>query len=259
MSVSITLTELKDRWLLARLSAIRSVSTLQSEEEFFFEINSLTEEKYDGLLKKIFLNSRKLGNGYQKNYNLVWERSDFVKHISSLGSSCLAGDWTVKTNADSLKRPGCQDGRKYGAKVCQYWREAIDGLVLGLSDDVGYVRYSSIATTKDENFCEDIFYQEEKHLTDAIWDNKNKWGPLPESITTELSEIEKKFQSYKINLKFLGLAEQQLYYKLEPQENLTCGTAGTLYRSRLEKIIGKKFPTIRLKDASPVAVYGEKT
>lgn len=252
-----TIQDLGTRWQLARESAYNKIfEDRKQENEFLLELNKLEEEKFEELLKSIFLNSRNLGLSYQKSKNLTWEKSDFTAFANKLGSSCLAGLWELKPSAHVLSREGCDSGKKIGRRYCQYWREAIDGLVVGISDEVGFVRNSSISV--DDERCIDVFFDEESSPTDAIWSNANKWGALPDSIKEDLEGIQQKFEKMKINLKFLGISEKNLLYKLEPKENLTCGSAGTIYRSHLEKLVKEKFPFFSLKDASPVAVYGER-
>lgn len=255
--VESTVQDLGARWKVAREYAFREVlKSRVREDEFLLDINSLEEEKFDELLKSVFLNSRNLGRSYQKSKNLSWEKSDFATYAGRLGSPCFQGTWETKPSAQVLNRKGCTSGRQIGHRYCQYWREAIDGLVVGISDEVGFVRNSSVAVNDDE--CIDVFFDEESSPTDAIWSNSNKWGALPENLRIDLEAIQQKFSEMKIDLKFLGLSEKNLLYKLEPKENLTCGSAGTIYRSHLEKLVKEKFPFFNLKDASPVAVYGER-
>ncbi len=256
MILSQSIEDLSKRWFRSRLSALKSFK-IDSEESFFKEINELPETQYEDLLKIIFLNSRNLGLGYQKQYNLAWERTDFSRHLQRLGSPCLNGDWENRISANVLTRLGCDQGRQIGSRYCQYWREAIDGLVAGLGDDTGYMRHSSVVVG-DQN-CTDVFYQDEVVPTDALWSNEMRWGPLSIEMKEKLATIEKKFERMKVSLSFLGLSEKNLFYKLEAKENLTCGTSGAIYRGLLEKWVENNFPSFRLKDASPVAVYGEKT
>lgn len=258
ISVENTILDLKSRWLRAREYSISKViATANSEISFFFEINLISEEVFEDLLKVIFLNSRNLGLSYQKAKNLSWERIEFINYAKSLGSPCLNGEWEQRSTASVLTRKGCKEGIQLGHRYCQYWREAIDGLVIGLSEDIGFVRNNTV--TIEDDLCVDIFYDDESIPTDAIWNNSNKWGQLPPAIQSDLATIEQKFNEMKVDLKFLGLSEKTLYYKLEPKENLTCGTAGNIYRNHLEGLIKEKFPLIKLKDASPVAVYGESS
>ncbi len=252
-----TIQELRERWLRAREASFQKVlAQISSESEGLAKLDNIEEEKFEELLKSVFLNSRNLGVSYQKAKNLTWEKSDFTDFAKDLGSPCLNGIWQKKPTAYVLRRSGCSIGKAAGPRYCQYWREAIDGLVVGISDDVGFVRNSSLSVG-DES-CVDVFFDEEASPTDAIWNNENKWGVLPEDLKGDLELIQQKFNDMKIDLKFLGLSERNLLYKLEPKENLTCGSAGNIYRSHLEKLVKEKFPHYNLKDASPVAVYGER-
>lgn len=257
LSVEDTIQELADRWQRAREDSYEKIfESKKKEDQYILEFNHLDEEKFDEFLKSIFLNSRNLGLSYQKAKSLTWEKSDFTIFGNKLGSSCFMGSWEQKPSAHVLSRQGCEHGKNIGRRYCQYWREAIDGLVTGISDEVGFVRNSSISVSDEK--CIDVFYDEESSPTDAIWSNSNRWGVLPEDIRGDLKNIEDKFSRMKIDLKFLGLSEKTLLYKLEPKENLTCGSAGTIYRTHLEELVKEKFPHFLLKDASPVAVYGER-
>lgn len=250
-----TIDELSKRWERARLAALKSVSETASELDFFQSLSDLPVDQFEAVLKAVFLNSRKLAQTYQRTFQTSWEPSDFPLFISQLGSLCLGGEWSVTPSSASLVRSGCV-GKKRGLRHCQYWREAIDGLTLGISDETGYVRHGCI--NAGDAACIDVFYEDEVSLTDAIWSNVHKWGVLPQNMRPDLELIERKFSELRVELKFLGISESNLFYKLEPKESLTCGTAGTIYRTRLEKIIQEKFPSVHLRDASPIAVYGEK-
>ncbi|MCC6278906.1 MAG: hypothetical protein IT289_13415 [Oligoflexia bacterium] len=255
-SVGNTVVELSNRWKRARVSAIREIGDGREENEFLAILETLSIDSFEKLLKIVFFNSRKLGNSYQKSIGLTWERSDFVLYLSQLGSPCLSGSWSGSAKADSLKRKGCSSGVCHGQRYCQYWREAVDGLVLGLSVDVGFARHASV--NAGDSFCEDVIYQDEASLSDAIWENRSRWGSLPNNMRDDLDSITQKLSRQNIDLRFLGVAEGNLFYKLEPKKNLTCGSAGALYRSQIEFMVKQKFPQIKLRDASPVAVYGEK-
>ncbi|MBK9294782.1 MAG: hypothetical protein IPM57_10140 [Oligoflexia bacterium] len=255
--VETTIQDIRNRWQRAREAAYKKTFIDQkAETEYVYTLNGLGEDKFEDFLKQIFLNSRNLGLSYQKSKGLIWEKSDFTDFVDKLGVPCLIGTWEIKTTAHVLNRKGCEGGESIGSRYCQYWREAIDGLVTGISDEVGFVRNSSISVHDDK--CVDVFYDQEPSPTESIWKNTNKWGALPENIKEELVSIELKFSEMKMDLKFLGLSEKKLLYKLEPKENLTCGSVGAIYRKQLEKLIKEKFPLFSLKDASPVAVYGER-
>ncbi|MGZ3773860.1 MAG: hypothetical protein ACXVCY_03135 [Pseudobdellovibrionaceae bacterium] len=257
-SVDTTIEELNTRWLGAREAAIKAVThKIISEENYFKNLNAENPEIFEEVLKQTFLNSRKLGQSYQKKFSCSWEQSDFILYLERLAGHCFHGTWEKKNNSSTLIRKGCHPGKQYGPRFCQYWREAADGLIIGLSDQERFARHACVETA--DELCIDVVYSDEVIPTDKIWENPLRWGPLPQSMTQELGEIENRFREMKVHLSFLGLSEKNLFYKLEPKENITCGTSGVLYRNRLQELIKKSFPDLTLKDASPVAVYGEKT
>lgn len=255
--INCTIIELSQRWQRARISAIGKISGDSSEEEFLQLADCLSEEQFESLLKAIFLNSRNLGLSYKKAHNLYWEKSDFVQHLHRMGSPCFQGKWTANDKTISLVRDGCADGRCLGARYCQYWREALDGLVMGICEDLAFVRYSSI--NSGETQCEDVIYDDEASQTDGIWKSPHRWGMLPDGVRDALGSVRETFREMKVELTFLGLSENNIYYKIESKENLTCGPVGSLYRTKLSRMVKEKYPEFQLRDASPVAVYGEKT
>lgn len=255
-----TILDLKTRWFKARQAVV------SNEEAFLKNIHLLNDFEYEQILKKIFLNSRNLGQGYQKRYGISWELTDIQKHFSALDVSCLHGQWLVKNKALVLSRSGCAYANLNSQsphRICQYWREAIDGLVMGLCEQERFARHKCV-TIDDSNFenmldknesrentlCEDVFYiEEEKKMY--------QWGPLPSQMLPQLVQLQEKFHNLKVKLTFLGLSEKQLFYRLESGEVNSCGTAGTLFKDLLVKNIEKIFPGLILKDASPVAVIAE--
>lgn len=255
--VSSTIIELSQRWQRARIAAVNKSSGILSENEFFHTLSSLTEDVFESALKQVFLNSRNLGLSYKKAHQIYWEMGDFVQHLRKMGAPCLRGSWNSNEQSVSLVREGCSDGKQFGARYCQYWREALDGLVLGIGEDLGFVRYSSV--NSGESRCEDVIFDDEFSQTDGIWKSQYRWGGIPEDIRTVLNPIEDSFRKMKLELTFLGLSEKNLFYKMESSENLTCGGAGSLYRSRLTRLVGEHFPDFKLRDASPLAVYGERS
>lgn len=257
--VQATILDLKTRWFKARQAVVGC------EDEFLKNIHQQNDSKYEQILKKIFLNSRNLGRGYQKKYELSWELTDIQKHFSDLDVSCLQGQWVKKNKALVLTRNGCNNIKLSSQphRVCQYWREAIDGLVMGLCEQERFARHKCITVnnTNNENetcdyisrentLCEDVFYIEEEK-------NMYQWGQLPAQMQPQLVQLQEKFQNLKVKLTFLGLTEKQLFYRLESGEVSSCGTAGVIFKNLLKNNIDKIFPNIVLKDASPMAVIAE--
>ena len=260
--IETSLNELTVRWQQARRAAFpESLRQFGSESEILFELKNLRPEDFEEVLKKVFLNSRNLGMSYVKRHRLVWDLTDVKKNFSRLGSPCLQGDWELRLQNDQanvavLRRDGCASGASHGAHACQYWREAIDGLVMGLCESERFARHESV--TSGDSSCVDVFYVDEVTPTDSLWQNPHRWGPIADDMKGPLKEIEESFARMKVQLQFLGISENQLFYKLEAKENQTCGTTGDIYRTHLTQSLHKVFPHLQLKDASPLAVYGEK-
>jgi hypothetical protein len=179
-------------------------------------------------------------------------------HLHKLNSPCLKGQWQSNNTSASLKRSGCEAGKKNGARYCQYWREAVDGLVMGLCETERYARHSCLSVGDSE--CVDVFYTESTEGSNqAIWNNQLRWGPIPIEKKDGLTKIEDVFQKMNVTLKVLGMSEKKLFYKMESKGTLSCGSNGTFVRNYLEKLVHEIWPDVELTDASPLAVYGEKT
>lgn len=251
-----SISDLQNRWLRAREAAIRQLRPSLTEKKFLTDIVSLSEDEFEILLKGIFLNSRNLGRGYQRAFGIAWERQDFVRYLEQMGTPCAQGEWTHLTNASVLKRSGCDQGKLLGPRCCQYWREAFDGLVLGLSDTEHFVRHRSLPIGDSE--CVDLVYSAEAESQMSI-QKENKWGPIPEEYVRELAETQKKFDRMGADVEFLGVRENTLFYKLAGKAHQTCGSGESIFRVSLERHIKEIFPRMILQTANPIAVYGEKS
>ncbi|MBW7874611.1 MAG: hypothetical protein H3C47_01330 [Candidatus Cloacimonetes bacterium] len=242
----------------ARVSAYNQVIhvKMSSESEVIASLNELEVEQFEQLLNQLFLNSSQLGRGYQKHIGLSWEKEDFQNHLSSFAIPCFAGNWIVKPKAVALLRTGCKTGQDFGSRACQYFRESIDGLVLGLSDEVGYARHHSVMS--GDTTCKDVFFNEEPIPTDAMWRNPDRYAPASENMQVELDLLVHEFDRQKMKLSFLGLLENALVYKMEPKEAVGCSASVSFFRNLLIQKIKQKFPHLTLRDASPISVYGER-
>ena len=149
--------DLAVRWRAARFSAFKNSShpPMNSEDEYLGIINSGDEAQFDELLKRVFLNSRSLGMSYQKTFGLVWDLGDIARFSRDLRSPCLQGTWEHSASARQLTRSGCTGGSEGGLRECQYWREAIDGLVTGLCENERFVRHECVAAGNSQ--CVDVF------------------------------------------------------------------------------------------------------
>ncbi len=252
-----SIADLATRWQKARTAAIKLVESDLTDESLPPKLTDFSEEQFEKLLKAVFLNSRNLGKGYQKAYGVSWDRQDFVLYLGQMGTPCGQGAWSQLQSASALIRQGCDSGKKYGSRYCQYWREAFDGLVLGLSDTEYFARHRSLPVGDEE--CVDLVYDGEGEHVQSSIQKESKWGPIPEEYAQKLSETQLKFDRMGADVEFLGVSENKLFYKLSGKDNQTCGSGETIFRSSLERHIKEILPRLVLQTANPVAVYGEKS
>lgn len=251
-----SLPELRARWRRSRESALRRFFPMEKGEEgeSLKHLGRLSEENFESLLKDIFQNSRSLGRSYQKAFGLSWERSDFAKHLSDLNAACAAGVISESANAISWERRGCPGGKAHGFRYCQYWREAFDGVVLGLSDTERYVRHKSLGC--GDSYCVDLIYADETAPNQVRWRDKNMWGTIPPKYAGDLSAIEEKLIRFGAKVDLLGIKERVLFYKFEPGEKQMCGGGGAILKNLFEKMVKDKFPGLSLRDATPLPIHG---
>ena len=255
-----SLQDLKIRWAKARAFALRESGVMELDEVGFFQsgaANLLSEPEYEEVLKKVYLNSRNLGVGYQKFHNIAWDLGDVSQYLPTLGSPCLVSNGELRGSSAVFFRSGCESGNKHGSRFCQYWREAHDGLIIGLCENERYVRHECV--TLGNSQCVDVVFNDAAETSESIWNNRLRWGPIPDERKVELNDIQVKFDKMEVDLVFLGLKEQQLFYKMESKKNLSCGSSGEIMRTHLKNIMNEYWPQVKLSDASPLAVYGEKT
>ena len=91
-------------------------------------------------LRRAFENSLRLGEGFVRFNRTQIAPERLPEVLGQLGSPCLLGRWSEVTDEAGywLERAPCRAGADPGC--CDHWREAIGGLVLGLT---GGVRHTS--------------------------------------------------------------------------------------------------------------------
>ena len=275
----VPLAEIQDfnrRWLSARLSALRNAKTgraLILDEPVLDRLGSaepestpVLEAQYldevcaaagpektqvkDDLLRAVFDNSRKLSLGFAKRFGLTFEINDLRSLLELSGIPCARGSWTERENACVLTRNDCGFCRASGSYACDYWREAMDGLVMGLGEHERFVRHASVRHGDAE--CLDVFFNDtEKNRGDSP-----AWGPVPEHMAVELFETSAYFQrTTGIPLELKGFREGTLFFEFGASTDPLCGNGGLLSR-RFDAMIKEKFPGLAVKDVTPQAVLG---
>lgn len=251
------------RWKKARLAAIRQQVSLDDfqpivggdplRDEELALLLAVPDDLRSKVTKGVFDNSRKLGLNVTRYLGLSWEIDDIVEVLKAGGIHCCQGVWTAKAHAHVLTRAGCPQVRIHGSFICDYWREALDGLVMGVGESERFVRHQSQGH-KDAS-CVDVIFNDAQSPGDDLL----KWGKIPETMQFALDEICARFSAFQVKLEWLGLKEGIIFYRLSSSAGPLCGTSGKLHHDKLRRDLHSVFPGLELADASPLAVYGEGT
>ena len=264
-------TEFDQRWSKARISAFQGLypnttqdttlgnASLEAEllTGFFFYSQEILPTKWDALkdslLKGVFDSSRKLALSLSKRLGLSFEIQDFQNLLKQSGIPCAQGDWSSRPNARVLSRKGCEFCPETGALACDYWREALDGLVMGLGDKERLARHASIR--HGDEVCIDVFFTEStRSEMEAL-----AWGEIPEHMALDLFEIAAYFhQSTGVAIEIKGFREGVLFFEFASSTDLLCGNSHLLGQ-KFHGLVREKFPGLALKDVTPQAVLGTTT
>ena len=254
------------RWSKARISAIRKVIDSDLELpilgdterglllqlfEFMGDCTVAQSDKMKTILyRNIFDHSRALALGLSKKYNVTFELQDFREILSASKIPCFKGVWESRDSAEVLPRNGCDYCTKIGSFACDYWREAIDGLVMGLGESERYVRHASVRH-KDSQ-CVDVFFLE----TNKRNKNSLAWGKIPEHIEPILKSLCLKFEEeFKVQIEVKGMKEGVLYYELKNPTDNQCGQGGSLIKA-FQESIQNIYPGLQVFEVTPKAVLG---
>lgn len=259
------------RWQKARLSALRSllsekVDSLNCQEQDLAAqemklLSIVPDELHDQILRRVFDYSRQLGVSISKFLGLSFEISDFSEILAETKTPCFLGKWRIHNDAHVLERKGCASLSTLKSFGCDYWREALDGLVTGAGDTERVARHRSLGHGDEE--CLDVLFTENysvprvvSRAQDKTFNSFKKYGSVPAELTQALEGISTRFKNMKVQLYVDGFSEGALYYRLETDEGVLCGAGGKLLHDSFCKELAKKYPNVLAKDSSPLAVYG---
>lgn len=235
--------DLSARWALARLAALRTIVGERAQGNEVELLAAALEVDTPGTLRRVFDNSARLGAGFRRHYRQHLTLGTLPALLAQLDIACLkGGHWRTAESAAQLERPACVAERKAGR--CDYWREAIDGLVVGLSDQVRHTRHRSFGHGDDA--CLDVLYDGPA--------SEARYGPLPAGAAEAVHGIQRLLSrfSQQFKLTLLGLSEGVLLYRLD-------GDAGTVpepVQTLIERELTKLFPHFERRELSPRPVYG---
>lgn len=239
--------------LLARFfSTVGADSAVGTEGVAESEVVPVSEKQQDALLRGVFENSRKLALSLAKRLGVTFEVQDFHGLLESSGIPCFQGRWSQRPMARILGRKGCGFCVEAGPKACDYWREAVDGLVMGLGEKERMARHACVR--HGDHACIDVFYTE---ATGGEGEDL-AWGPVPEHMALDLFEATAYFQlKHKVTIDLKGFREGVLYFGFNSSTDALCGTSNLLTQ-RFRDMVREKYPGLSLKDVTPQAVLGEQ-
>lgn len=258
--------DLKDftgRWQKARLSALEQilqnqcdnscekqniVSSLSLDLREEHLVAHIPSEKQEEVLRLVFLNSRKLAQSFSRHHSLSYEISDFQALLQQSAIPCLKGLWEDRNGTLVLSRGACSYAPEAKDFACMYWREAFDGIVMGLGEEERIARHGCARI--DGGACVDVLFVE----TDPAPGKSQHFGVIPPMLVEDLDEIKEQFLSgMKTEVEFVGYSAGTLYFHFP--KGTSCG-GGAIYKSALLSKIQAKHPYIQLQDISPRAVLG---
>lgn len=246
--------EFSQRWLRARKTAIRSVSVLSddaaSEEERAL-LQKIPPGQREAVLRSVFDFSRRLGVSLSRHLSLSVGARDFADLLPMIASPCYAGRWRIHNEAQVATRSGCGFIEGLGSFGCDYWREALDGLVMGASDDVRLARHRSVGHG-DADCVDVLFYDQGSGPKPG-----RHRGEVPAEYVQGLEVLARQFQEKGIVLKWEGYSEGILFFRMEAGAKPLCGAGGKLMHDALKGEVTKFFPGVELRDGSPLAVIGD--
>ncbi|MBL8921387.1 MAG: hypothetical protein JNJ54_21185 [Myxococcaceae bacterium] len=230
------LEDLGERWARARRAALRSVAGERKGEEDdalaarAFEVDALEAARV------MFDNSLLLGKGFRRHHGPV-PFAELGRALEALGGPCLRGRWQAhpREAAFVLERGPCHGGCE---AVCDAWREALDGLVLGVSGEGRATRHRSGG--HGDGACVDVIYLDPESLL--------RFGFIPDELREGLDAVARFLNGLKgTRVRFLGVSEGVLAYELEVD-----GCGGTeAVTALLTRAVAARWPALRVRDVSP--------
>ena len=237
-------------WHRARVHALaRSTGTLlpdASPQAEAAAVVTLTPTQQEALERAVFDTSRLAGRALARRWGGPLSTGRIAECLSETPLPSLHGLWTHTGAALTLTREGC--GTSPCAAVCRYWREAIDGLVMGLGDEARFSRHRSQG--HGDEHCLDVFYPEAHR--------DQRWGAVPGDVQAALTPVTQTLQAGGVTLTLLGCSERVLFYRLASSAGPACGAGGILLRNLVNHAVTTHCPGYSTVESSPVGVMREE-
>lgn len=137
-----------------------------------------------------------------------------------------------------LEREGC-GASELGPSGCDYWREAVDGFVLGVSGGILHARHRSVG--HGDASCVDVLYvRPESPL---------RYGPIPAEMKPVLDRVTRQARAFnsRQRIEFVGLSEGVLYYRCTSP----AGSGEVSTNTMVERAARARFPNLKVQEISP--------
>lgn len=243
-----SIADFMSRWQRARITSLLELfpeGAGQSEDSLIRMAATQPQDTRDHVLKNLFRNCWRLGQSTKRFFGMTWELDDFKEVLTRGSVPCLRGEWGGTKNHLALKRQGCVEGTSMGSFVCDYWREAMDGLVMGCGSDARYVRLKNKLLGDDQ--CEDVFFLE----SDAA---SHRYAPIPEAMLTTIAPVLQSISRMQLTIDLKGIGDGNLYYELISKPSLSCSSVPSIARTMFQQAVTKHFPHLKIVDVSPRSV-----
>ena len=230
------------RWKRARGAAIRHFLgefMPVREEEAISKVASADREI---LLRRVFENSKRLGESAKWYFGVECEPADFKDLLCSSGVPCFHGAWRAMEEGYVLERPACPEQTTGSTFACEYYKQAVEGLVMGLSDGVRHIRHESPVSGAA---CKDLFViSQAAHLF---------FAPIPDRLLRPLEEAAQRLLHEQIRVALLGQAEGVIFYHWELLRKEGCRDYGREVLEALERSLAPDVAVV-LRDVTPRSV-----
>ena len=218
--------ELAERWRRAREAALAAPPAEQA--------------------RRMFENSHFLGQGFARFHRAPVAPEQLPAALALLQAPCLQGRWSDVEGEAALRleRPRCCAAPT--AAGCDLWREAIDGLVLGMTGGVRHARHQSAG--HGDPSCLDVLYADPQ--------SPLRYGPLSDELQPGLESVRRLVSQFKgAEIEFLGVCEGELLYRLTAPPSdpaVACGASGpNTLQKIVESCLTRNLPTLKPRELSP--------
>lgn len=243
------LAELAGRWKRARLSALRNgppqPGAGPDEHAEVARLQASGDAELRAARRRVFEHSLKLGESFARFRGAPVAPEALPDVLPALGLPCLAGRWEEIDDEPGfrLQRAPCR--ALSSVALCDHAREAIDGLVLGITGGVRHARHESAG--HGSHRCVDVLYGDPR--------SSLRHGPVPPELEQELELVRGKVARFKrgAELKILGVTEGELLYELVAPgaASAGCGGCGDLLPRFVESSLRTHFPALVPRELSP--------